>query len=237
MQFEYTIEKLANGTPVCVSQTHRFGTDSLLLAWFSQPWREHRAVDLGSGCGIVALRWHDMGHRGECLAVELQSEGTALLQQSLELANIQHITALNQDMKQLAPVGTYQMVACNPPYFTGGIVSPKQGRATARHQQNCTTQDVFTIASKLLQDGGKFCLCQRPEQLANIICAARSVRLEPKRLQWVRVRENTIPWLFLLECQKNRKPGMLLEQDIVVQNLQGGHSQQILNIYGRESPK
>lgn len=231
---EYTIETLANQTPVCISKTHRFGTDSLLLAWFAQPWRAHRAVDLGSGCGIVALRWHDMGHRGECLAVELQPEGTELLRESLRMANIDHITPLNQDLKTLPSVGNYQMVACNPPYFTGGFVSQKPGRGTARHEQSCTMQDVADAASRLLQDGGKICVCQRPERLADVICAARAARLEPKRLQWVKVREGAIPWLFLLECQKNRKAGMTLEKDIVVQNESGGHSRQILEIYGKE---
>ncbi len=231
---EYTIETLANNTPVCISKTHRFGTDSLLLAWFSQPWRAHRAVDLGSGCGIVALRWHDMGHRGDCLAVELQPEGTALLTESLHMANIDHITPLNQDLKTLPSVGDYQVVACNPPYFTGGFVSQKPGRGTARHEQSCTMQDVADAAGRLLRDGGKFCVCQRPERLADVICAARAARLEPKRLQWVKVREGAIPWLFLLECQKNRKAGMTLEKDIVVQNESGGHSQQILEIYGKE---
>ena len=234
MNLEYTTETLANGTPVCVSKTHRFGTDSLLLAWFSQPWRAHRAVDLGSGCGIVSLRWHDRGHRGECLAVEIQPEGTALLQKSLEITQIDHITPLNQDLKELPSWGTYQMVACNPPYFTGGFVSQKPGRGTARHEQSCTMMDVANTAGRLLQDGGKFCVCQRPERLADVICAARAVRLEPKRLQWVKVRENAVPWLFLLECQKNRQSGMVLEQDIVVQAKDGGHSQQILEIYGRE---
>ncbi len=234
MNLEYTTETLANGTPVCVSQTHRFGTDSLLLAWFSQPWRAHRAVDLGSGCGIVALRWHDRGHQGECLAVELQHEGTALLQKSLEIAGIRHITPLNQDLKELPSLGTYQMVACNPPYFTGGFVSQKPGRGTARHEQSCTMADVANAAGRLLQDGGKFCVCQRPERLADVICAARAARLEPKRLQWVKVRDNAVPWLFLLECQKNRQSGMILEKDIVVQDKNGGHSQQILEIYGRE---
>lgn len=233
---EYTTEYLSNQTPVCVSKTHRFGTDSLLLAYFSQPWRMHRAVDLGSGCGIVALRWHDMGHRGECLAVEIQPEGTELLKQSLAMAEIDHITPCNQDLRNLPPYGTYQTVACNPPYFTGGFVSQKPGRGTARHEQNCTIADVAKTASRLLQDGGKFCVCQRPERLADVICAARAVRLEPKRLQWVKVREGAVPWLFLLECQKNRKSGMILEKDIVVQNAEGGHSQQLLEIYGKEQP-
>ena len=96
-------------------------------------------------------------------------------------------------------------------------------------------EDVAAAAGRLLQDGGRFCLCQRPERLADVICAARAARLEPKRLQWVRVREGQTPWLFLLECQKGRRPGLRLEEDIVMQTAQGGHTAQLLEIYGKEA--
>ena len=80
----HTYESLTHGTPVYVSALHRFGTDGLLLADFSQPRPGDRAADLCSGCGVVALRWHDQGHRGPCDGVEIDREASALLAQSLE---------------------------------------------------------------------------------------------------------------------------------------------------------
>ena len=70
----HTYESLTHGTPVYVSALHRFGTDGLLLADFSQPRPGDRAADLCSGCGVVALRWHDQGHRGPCDGVEIDRE-------------------------------------------------------------------------------------------------------------------------------------------------------------------
>ena len=62
---------------------HRIGTDGLLLARFCVPRRAERAADLGSGCGIIALAWHDAGHRGPCAAVELNGTAHELLVQAL----------------------------------------------------------------------------------------------------------------------------------------------------------
>ena len=54
---------------VYCSPEHRFGSDALLLARFCEPKRAQKAADLCSGWGMVALDWHDRGHRGPCLGL------------------------------------------------------------------------------------------------------------------------------------------------------------------------
>ena len=66
--------------------------------------------------------------------------------------------------------------------------------------------------------GGRFLLCQRPEQLAEILAALRAARLEPKRLAFVKNRPDAAPWLFLVEAQKGRKTGLRVEPDILIQS-------------------
>ena len=68
------MELLDNGTKVFTGPGAAFGTDALLLARFAMPRRKETALDLCSGCGIVALAWHDAGHRGPCTAVELDAD-------------------------------------------------------------------------------------------------------------------------------------------------------------------
>ena len=68
------MERLDNGTKVFTGPGAAFGTDALLLARFAMPRRKETALDLCSGCGIVALAWHDAGHRGPCTAVELDAD-------------------------------------------------------------------------------------------------------------------------------------------------------------------
>ena len=59
-------------------------------------------------------------------------------------------------------------------------------------------------------------LCQRPEQLAEVLSTLRAARLEPKRLAFVKNRADTAPWLFLVEAQKGRKTGLRVEPDILI---------------------
>ena len=107
---------------------------------------------------------------------------------------------------------------CTPPYFTAGPRSPDPRRAEARHTGSCTTADAVDCARRALRDGGRFLLCQRPEQLAEILAALRAARLEPKRLAFVKNRPDAAPWLFLVEAQKGRKTGLRVEPDILIQS-------------------
>ena len=130
---EHSTEILYNRTRVYCSAVHRFGSDALLLARFSEPKRAWRAADLCSGCGIVSLEWHDRGHRGPCLGLELQPEASALLAAACTEQDIEHITPVCADLRSFREgEGSYDLCACNPPYFTAGEQAADRARATAR---------------------------------------------------------------------------------------------------------
>lgn len=216
-------ELLAHGTRVFISPVHRFGADALLLAHFATLRRAERACDLGTGCGIIPLRWHDRGHRGPCTALDISPEAIALLTAALQQGGITHITPLCADLRDpsLLESGTFDVVTCNPPYFTGGFVSPQTQRAAARHEGSCTTEDVCRTAARLLRDGGRFYICQRPARLGDVLCAMRSAGLEPKRLRFVTAQPGKEPWLFLAEAQKGRAPGMRVLPLLITENPDG----------------
>lgn len=102
------------------------------------------------------------------------------------------------------------------PYFTAGPQSTDAGRATARHETDCTLEDVCACGFRLLKDGGKLSLCHRPERLAEVLAVLRAHRLEPKRLAFVKNKPDAAPWLFLVEAQKNRRTGLRIEPDVLI---------------------
>ena len=214
---EHSTEVLYNRTMVYCSPEHRFGSDALLLARFCEPKRVQKAADLCSGCGIVALEWHDRGHRGPCIGLELQPEGSALLSAAVEEQDIGHLTPVCADLRTFRQgEGSFDVCACNPPYFTDGPQSRNAAHALARHENTCTLDDVCGCAFRLLKDGGRFSICHRPERLAEVLAVLRAHRLEPKRLAFVKNKADGVPWLFLVEAQKNRKTGLRVEPDVLI---------------------
>lgn len=214
-------EILDHGTKVFTAPGATFGSDALLLARFALPKPRQRALDLCSGCGIVALVWHDEGHRGPCTAVELDPDASALCAAAVRENGADHITPLCADLRDFCRAGPeqgwYDFAACNPPYFAAGPRSPDPVRAAARHTDSCTLADAVNAAARSLREGGRFTLCHRSDQLAEVFCALRAARLEPKRLAFARQRPGSTPWLFVTEAQKGRRPGLRLEPDLLVE--------------------
>ena len=216
-------ESLGGGVWVCVSEAHRFGTDAFLLADFAAPRKKDRVCDLGTGCGILPLYLYQRYSVASCCGVELQEDAALQFQKGIERSGAgERLRALCADLKDapgLLPKAGFDLVTCNPPYKANGagIESGDPAARIARHEISCTVGDVCRSASALLRFGGRLCLCQRPERLADVICGMRENGLEPKRLRFVAKNPAGRPWLFLIEGKKGSKPFMQTEPPLFLE--------------------
>ena len=188
--------------------------DSVLLADFATLQNRTRVCDLGTGTGIIPLLLYGRNNTLQLDAVEIQPSSAERASRSMRMNQAaEHIQVHQADLRQiktLLPHAQYALVTCNPPYKTGGtgILSAETAHQIARHEVLCGIDDVCAAAASLLKTGGRLCICQRPERLADIIIAMRAHRIEPKRLQFVAKNDRTNPWLLLIEGKKDAKPYM-----------------------------
>lgn len=244
MNPSYRFESLSDSIKVCVSPEHRFGTDAFLLANFAAPRHKDIVCDLGTGCGIIPMALAKNYQPKQIVGVDIQQQAIEQFQLSIEHSDLEEsITAIHADLKDIVEVNStsltphsFDVVTCNPPYKAGntGILSELTAEQIARHEVLCTIDDVCKAAGKLLKYGGRLCLCQRPERLADVITAMKNANIEPKRLRFVAKNSNTAPWLFLIEGKKHSKPFLKVEPLLVVQS-ENGFSEELLKIYGFES--
>ena len=233
---EYTVETLAHGTKVCINNTHRFGTDAFLLSHFAEVKYAQKALDIGTGCGIIPLRWKDMGHKGEAFGLEIDPQGAELMNKSIELNGYEKLTAICADVREFkTEKADFDVITCNPPYFTAGKPKDDEKKASFRHQLTLTDDDVAAAAYRLLRDNGKLCICQRPDQLAQVIYAMKNNRIEPKVIRFVRQRRNSPhPWLVLVDGRKNGGKSLTVMPDLIMEAEDGsGFSEEIQRIYGK----
>ncbi len=227
---------LGKGVKIYVSDVHRFGTDAILLADFAAPKRSDTVCDLGTGCGIIPMLWCRESHPENITAVDIQAEAVALLTRSLEENGlVGRVRPLLADLREL-PVQEncrYSLVTMNPPYKTvsGGLQSPDDPRRIARHEVTCTVFDAAKAASRLLKNGGRFCLCHRPERLSDIFEAMRQAGVEPKRLRLVCQRAGSAPSLVLVEGKKGANAGLCIDPPFFIEDGEGEDSPQMAEIY------
>ena len=225
-------------TQAAVSAVHRFGTDAILLADFAVPARGETVCELGTGCGAIALRLCAEGTPAAVHGVDIAPDAIALAQQGADAfvgtPAPTFAVADWADPASIAPAGSFRRVVCNPPYFppASGGVSEDAAARRARHEQPDTLRDVCRAAAWLLQFGGRFCLCHRPERLAAVLAALTAQGLEPKRLRPVQQTAATPPWLLLLEARKGGKPGLVWEAPLVLSDAEGSPSAEYRRIYG-----
>lgn len=232
---------LRGGLTVFAGGVHRFGTDAFLLSGFAHPRRSDIACDLGAGCGIIPLLLLGQQYApAKVYGLELQPDAVALMEQTAAANDLgQRFVPLQGDLRcppEELPRGGLDLVTCNPPYFQPGrgYESPVEGRRTARHEATCTLEELCAAVAKLLKYGGRFAMCHRPERLADIFVAMRQHRLEPKRLRMVTQRTGEAPWLVLVEGRLGGNPGLAVEPDLVVEHPEGGFSDEMLALYGKE---
>lgn len=232
------LEPLGNNIYIYVSNEHKFWTDTILLANFAEPKRKDIAADLGTGCGTIPLLWCRDGAASHITAIEIQQNACEMLNKSIALNKLENkINAINSDIKDLTgkvKKATFDLVVCNPPYkpLGTGVISANDSHIIARHEHECTIIDVAKVASELLRFGGRFCLCQRPERLCDIMMAMREADIEPKKLRFVQQRTAKAPKLFLIEGKRGAKPGLITMPTLFIEDEKGDFSDEMKQIYG-----
>lgn len=238
MMTEGTWEPLSLGISVLTTPQHTFNTDTILLASFCAPKRQELCADLGTGCGTIPLWWAARSRPKHIWAIELQEQAAEQARCSVERCGLSSLISVVQgDIRDLPPVPGMEdlhLISCNPPYQAAGAGIPSQGKQEqlARHEFTCTLEDVAQVARRRLRWGGRLCICQRPQRLADAMVIFREYGLEPKRLRLVQQRPQKAPFLFLLEAKRGGNPGLVVEPTLFIEGEQEGLSPEMAGIYG-----
>ena len=215
-----------------------FGIDSVLLANFvSSNSSKNVVVDLCSGTGVISVILTQKKKLHKIYAVELQDEMYNLLKRNIKLNNLKDcIYPFKANIKDYYLDKKVDIVVCNPPYkeIGTGIKNENTVKYIARHEKECTLEDVFKCSSKILKQKGKLYLVHKPQRLVDLIFLARKYNLEAKNIRFVYPKFNSSASIVLVEyvfCGGNEINVLppLIEYDEF-----GNYTEEILDIYGSE---
>lgn len=191
---------------------YRFTLDPLLLCDFAGAQDEQQIVDLGTGCGVMALVLARMASHAQVTAFEQDSETAKLAQQNVALNGVSdRITVLHDDVLHVRchlPVSSCDLVVSNPPYRKQGRgrLNPHPGKLAARHETSAGLADFLAAAKYLVKPvTGRICLVYHADRLPDLMVEAVTQKLAVVRLRMVHGLPDALAKVFLVELVKGRK--------------------------------
>ena len=191
-----------------------FGTDAYLLAAYVRAHPRARAIDLGSGTGIVSLLLLAANKIASAVAVEVQPTYADLIARNAALNGMEdRLRPLCANVKCLRAVDLgfeAELVVSNPPYMRcdSGRRNETEEKYVARHEVCGDIRDFCAAAGRVLRHGGHFVSVWRPDRLTELLAAMRDARLEPKRMTLVHADAESEPSMILIDAVKGAAPSL-----------------------------
>ncbi|SFG12520.1 tRNA1(Val) (adenine(37)-N6)-methyltransferase [Oribacterium sp. WCC10] len=214
-----------------------FGMDAVLLANYalSAVTNETRLLDLCSGTGIVPLLIAAKTDCKELLGLELQKDVSDMAKRSIEMNHEEYRMKMIQgdlkEIKEMKLASSMNVVTCNPPYMSAGLLNTTDRKLISRHEVMCTLGDVCYAAAYALKSNGKFYMVHRPNRLVDIFNELRRVHLEPKRMRLIYPYEYSEANMVLLEAVKGGKTQLIVEKPLIVYKDKNIYTDELLSIY------
>ena len=68
------------------------------------------------------------------------------------------ISVTHSDIRTFTPSTKYDLIVCNPPFFSNSLLPPVEVRSRVRHDITLTLDDLISNTIRLLSPGGKLCV-------------------------------------------------------------------------------
>ncbi|WP_273125214.1 tRNA1(Val) (adenine(37)-N6)-methyltransferase [Metabacillus sp. HB246100] len=217
-----------------------FSLDAVLLSRFAyMPIRKGKVIDLCTGNGIVPLILSTRTHV-KITGVEIQERLYEMAKRSVQYNHLEEqIELIHGDLKDMPKKfgnDKFDVVTCNPPYFTTPVKDKQNVNehfAIARHEILCSLEEVILACSELVKHGGKVSLVHRPGRFVDIVTLMRKYGIEPKRVQFVHPKLGKEANTLLIEGIKGGKADLKMLSPIYVYNEENEYSPEIRSIlYG-----
>ena len=236
-------DSLFKGELVCYQHRHgyRFSIDSVLLAHFTQSLKRASVLDLGCGCGILALillyrRTKDI-HFVD--GIEYQRSLATLAEKNSSANNFtQDFTVTIGDFTKLRDhykSESFSNVICNPPFYPVGSGRPSSEEETylAKHQVNITMSDMTRNVFYVLKNKGIYNIIYPADQFAELLSTLITYSLQPKNIRFVySYPESSSATLVLVECIKNGGSGVKVAHPLYIYDFkEGPYSEEVAKMY------
>lgn len=199
----------------------KIGTDAVLLGAWANVKKKQRILDIGTGCGLIALMLAQRTEDIEPTIDAIDQDENAAQQATGNVANSpwpKRVQVSHMSLQQfLTPehIGCYDLCVCNPPFFTDCSPSHDQRKSEARHTVSLSHHQLIASSKLLLQQAGKLCLILPYDQFESILDTAQLAGFYLHRQTSVRPLPDNPFKRVLLEF--GLRPSEVLREELVIE--------------------
>ncbi|MDE5969001.1 MAG: methyltransferase, partial [Muribaculaceae bacterium] len=200
----------------------KVGTDGVLLgAWASIAGNPTSILDVGTGCGIIALMMAQRCPSANIQAIDIETNAIAEATENFNNSPWpDRLTCSLFDATDFAhaTIQKFDLIISNPPFFAERTFAPDTSRAAARNQQSLSPEALFSAAAKLLSPEGSICVIYPASLSPEILAAASIAGLSPINVTDVITKEGSAPSRTLWQFSKNYSCGQNYNQTITLRD-------------------
>ena len=169
----------------------KVGTDGVLLGAWTDVSNTCSILDIGTGTGLISLM---LAQRCNAKIDAIEIDPDAYIQSTeniLESPWSDRIQVYHHAFSSYCSdhTKTYDLIVCNPPFFSNSLKSDSGSRNIARHDDQLTPEELFNGVCKLLNTKGHFCIIHTAERETDMISLGKRYKLFPAKI--LRIRPKT----------------------------------------------
>ena len=185
----------------------KVGTDGVLLGAWCDVSGAKRVLDVGTGCGLIALMVAQRNADSTVLGIDIDADAVAEAEYNFKQsvwhdrlqASVQDFLTMSQE------TGAFDLIVSNPPFFTSGVKPADEARMNSRHVDALPIGKLIDNAAKLLAANGKLaliypadndgmveeCVEFSPLSISRKVHVSTIAGVAPKRTLWELVQGKT----------------------------------------------
>jgi len=139
----------------------KVGTDGVLLGAWADVQGGKEILDIGTGTGVIAIMLAQRKLDANVDAVEIDATACQTAQKNmLNCPFSNRLNCIEKPIQDFAKTTRkeYDLIVCNPPFFTGGTLSAQTNRNDVRHTIKLPNGDLLNSVQRLLKKDGKLCV-------------------------------------------------------------------------------
>lgn len=201
-------------------------TDATLLGGWTNANDAGNILDLGTGCGIIALM---LAQRTSAYIHAIDIDASSINEAKKNFRNCrwhQRLKASHISLQNFAhsEKARFDLIVSNPPFFSNSLKNPDPRKSLARHDENMNIRELLQLSKILMTQTGQLSLILPASEEKNLFQFTSGLPLHLKRICYIYPTPEKSANRIMAEISKCKNS--IEYTDITIRHPSGEHTQQ-----------